>query len=146
MQSSQVTEIAATLEAERNTDSETELTLVSLHDYVSKAMTEKLAEMECEGWVDIRHRKILKCLAAELKMRKAKTSFVVAKQGSAAQKLCHEAMRLAKLGTTGTRTREIELDIPPVYTCKETGKKPSIRVSEKSRHRHWNLDHRRNTN
>jgi hypothetical protein len=112
MQSSQVTEIAATLEAERNTDSETELTLVSLHDYVSKAMTEKLAEMEREGWVDIRHRKILKCLAAELKMCKAKTSFVVAKQGSAAQKLCHEAMRLAKLGTTGTRTREIELDIP----------------------------------
>ncbi|KAF8142391.1 hypothetical protein K438DRAFT_1635614 [Mycena galopus ATCC 62051] len=75
-------------------------------------MTKKLARYELEGWVDVRHSENLKCLAAELKVRKARTNFIVAEQGSAAQRMGHEASTLAKMGTTGARLREIALDIP----------------------------------
>ncbi|KAF8182438.1 hypothetical protein K438DRAFT_1439327, partial [Mycena galopus ATCC 62051] len=89
------------------------LTLVSPNDCLSKAMTIKLSLWEQEGWVGVRHRKILKCLAAELKARHAKTTFVVAARGSDAQRLYREAAKSAKLGTQRNRAHEITLDIPP---------------------------------
>ncbi|KAF8173025.1 hypothetical protein K438DRAFT_1611225 [Mycena galopus ATCC 62051] len=105
--------MAAALELVRSMNPETELTLVSPNDCLSKAMTIKLSLWEQEGWVGVRHRKILKCLAAELKARCVKTTFVVAAQGSDAQRLCREAARSAKLGTRRNRAHEITLDIPP---------------------------------
>ncbi|KAF8178395.1 hypothetical protein K438DRAFT_1605221, partial [Mycena galopus ATCC 62051] len=110
--SSQVAEIAAALEAVRATNQEAELTMVCMNNYISNAMTRKLAQWEHEGWVGVRHSKVLKCLAAELKVRKARTTFVVATPGSIAQMRCHEAAKLAKLGTRSPRVYEITLDIP----------------------------------
>ncbi|KAF8180956.1 hypothetical protein K438DRAFT_1602199 [Mycena galopus ATCC 62051] len=105
--------MAAALEIVRSVSPGTELALVSSNDYLSKAMTKKLSKWEVEGWVGVRHRKILKCLAAELKARRAKTTFVVAAQGSDAQRMCREAMGRAKLEARRGRTCKIALDIPP---------------------------------
>ncbi|KAJ7191356.1 hypothetical protein GGX14DRAFT_407293 [Mycena pura] len=112
MQTSQVAELAAALVAVRAANPDSELTLVLSHDYVCKAMTKKLVKWERKGWVGVHHGNILKCLAAELKARKASTTFVVAPQGSTAQTMCREATRTAKTATSGNRFRAVTLDIP----------------------------------
>ncbi|KAF8164234.1 hypothetical protein K438DRAFT_1429458, partial [Mycena galopus ATCC 62051] len=86
--------------------------IVSSQSYVSKAMIEKLAQWEREGWVGVTHCAILKCLAAQLKARVAETAFVVAPRASNAQIFCKEATRLAKLGASRNGIRQISLDVP----------------------------------
>ncbi|KAJ7339884.1 hypothetical protein DFH08DRAFT_812262 [Mycena albidolilacea] len=50
-------------------DKETRFTLVTLQDFVGKAMNKTLAQWECEGWMGVHHREILKCIATKLKQR-----------------------------------------------------------------------------
>ncbi|KAF8164276.1 hypothetical protein K438DRAFT_1477670, partial [Mycena galopus ATCC 62051] len=88
------------------------LTIVSTQGYVSKAMTTKLAHREREGWVGVPHGKVLKCLAAEIKARQKKVTFVVAPKAPDVRLLCRDATELAKAGTRGTRTHRIGLDVP----------------------------------
>ncbi|KAF8169669.1 hypothetical protein K438DRAFT_1467289, partial [Mycena galopus ATCC 62051] len=98
--------------AVRRTEQGTELKIVSSQSYVTKAMTVKLTQWEREGWVGIPHSAILKCLAAEIKSRRAKTTFVVATQTSEARGLCREAAELAKAGARNTRARQVDLTVP----------------------------------
>jgi ribonuclease HI len=111
-QTSLVAEIAATLEAVKAADQEAELTIVSPNDFVSKAMTKKLARWENEGWVGVSHSVLLKCLAAELKARRTHTTFVVAPQVSEAKSLCREAAELARREAGSNRVRQINLTVP----------------------------------
>ncbi|KAJ7260320.1 hypothetical protein B0H12DRAFT_1014115, partial [Mycena haematopus] len=111
-QSSRVAELAATLIAIRATSREAELTIVSSHEYLSKAMNKKLSQWEREGWVGVPHSTVLKCIAAELKARKAKTTLVIAPLASSAQLRCLEAAGLAKAETSRNGTRQIDLTVP----------------------------------
>ncbi|KAF8179515.1 hypothetical protein K438DRAFT_1444725, partial [Mycena galopus ATCC 62051] len=89
-----------------------DLTIVSSNGYVSKALTEKLPQWEQEGWVGVPHATVLKCLAAELKARTARSIFIVAPKTPDAQALCREAARLAKMGAGSIGVRQISLTIP----------------------------------
>ncbi|KAJ6533470.1 hypothetical protein B0H10DRAFT_1972701 [Mycena sp. CBHHK59/15] len=59
-------------------------------------MNKKLAGWEHEGWIGVPHRTVLRCLAAELKARKAQTIFKLAAPGSPERALCRQATELAK--------------------------------------------------
>jgi hypothetical protein len=102
-QSQYAAEFFAALEAVRNTDTNSTLTIFSTQEYVREAMNVKLANWEHEGWVGNPHRDVLRCLAAELKARKAPTSFRLAEPGTPERMLCRQATILAK---EAARTRE----------------------------------------
>jgi ribonuclease HI len=59
-------------------------------------MNKKLPRWEHEGWTGVPHRDVLRCLAAELKARKAPTTFKLAAPGSPDRALCRQANLLAK--------------------------------------------------
>ncbi|KAJ7910721.1 hypothetical protein B0H13DRAFT_1876442 [Mycena leptocephala] len=88
-------EIYAALEAVRNADTSSMLTIVSCQSFIPNAMNKKLSVWEHEGWVNVRHREVLKCLAAELKARKGSTFFEVVEPGTEARAHCREATLLA---------------------------------------------------
>ncbi|KAJ6536953.1 hypothetical protein B0H19DRAFT_1079352 [Mycena capillaripes] len=75
-------------------------------------MNEKLSTWEHEGWVNVRHREVLRCLAAEIKTRKRPTRFKVTEPGSAAREHCKTATLLAKQSARGTIVSQIDLSIP----------------------------------
>jgi ribonuclease HI len=111
-QSQYVAELYATLEAIRNTSSDTTLTIISTQNSVQEAMNKKLAVWEHEGWVGVPHHNILRCLAAELKARKAPTFFKLAVPGSSGRMLCRQAAVLAKRAAR-TQTQEAwDLTLP----------------------------------
>jgi hypothetical protein len=93
-------EIYAALEAVRNADTSSTLIIVSCQSFIQNAMNKKLSVWEHEGWVNVRHREVLKCLAAELKARKGSTFFEVVEPGTEARARCREATLLAKTGRT----------------------------------------------
>ncbi|KAJ7919404.1 hypothetical protein B0H13DRAFT_1868495 [Mycena leptocephala] len=105
-------EIYAALEAVRNADTSSTLTIVSCQSFIQNAMNKKLSVWEHEGWVNVRHREVLKCLAAELKARKGSTFFEVVEPGTEARARCREATLLAKQATRGTIVNKIDLSIP----------------------------------
>jgi hypothetical protein len=78
-QSQYAAEFFAALEAVRSTSRDTTLTITSTQTYICDAMNKKLS-----GWVGVPHREVLRCLAAELKARKASTIFKLAAPGSGA--------------------------------------------------------------
>jgi S-adenosylhomocysteine hydrolase len=86
-QSQHAAELYAALEAIRCTDKNTTLTIVSTQDHVCDAMN-KLSGWEHEGWVGVSNRNVLRCMAAELKARKAPTIFEVAEPGSPDRERC----------------------------------------------------------
>ncbi|KAJ7246801.1 hypothetical protein B0H12DRAFT_1305322 [Mycena haematopus] len=112
IQTARVAELAATLIAVRLTHQKAELTIVSSQGYVSKAMNKKLTQWEREGWVGVPHRMVMKCLAAELKARKARTTMIEAPSASDAELRCLEAARLAKEEAGRNGVRRIELTVP----------------------------------
>ncbi|KAJ7789692.1 hypothetical protein B0H13DRAFT_1676309, partial [Mycena leptocephala] len=69
---------------------------ISTQAYVHDAMTKKLSRWEHEGWVGVPNRNVLRCVAAELKARKAPTIFKVVEPGSPDRALCEQAAILAK--------------------------------------------------
>ncbi|KAJ6453427.1 hypothetical protein C8R47DRAFT_929604, partial [Mycena vitilis] len=112
-QSQYVAEFFAALEAIRSTRSETTLTIVSTQSYVRDAINKKLSGWEHEGWVGVRHRGILRCVAAELKARKAQTIFKVAEPGTAERAVCKRVARLAKRAAKSAVEITWDLSIPP---------------------------------
>jgi ribonuclease HI len=62
--------------------------------------------------VNIHHREVLRCLAAELKARKGPTLFRVVEPGKAARLHCREAMLLAKESARGTIINQMDLSVP----------------------------------
>ncbi|KAJ7835765.1 hypothetical protein B0H13DRAFT_2240059 [Mycena leptocephala] len=75
-------------------------------------MNNKLSTWEHEGWVNVRHKDVLKCLAAELKARRGSTFFKVVEPGTAAQGYCREATLLAKQSARGTTVNRIDISVP----------------------------------
>ncbi|KAJ7682186.1 hypothetical protein DFH06DRAFT_972286 [Mycena polygramma] len=112
-QSQYVAEFFAALEAIRSARSETVLTIVSTQSYVPDAMNKKLSNWEHEGWVGVRHRGILCCVAAELKARKAPTVFKVAAPGTPERAVCKKVARLAKRTAKTPIDTIWDLSIPP---------------------------------
>ncbi|KAJ6480546.1 hypothetical protein C8R47DRAFT_1050204 [Mycena vitilis] len=112
-QSQYVAEFFAALEAIRGVRTETALTIVSAQSYVHDAMNKKLSNWEHQGWVGVRHRGILRCVAAELKARKARTIFKVAAPGTPARALCKKAARRAKRTAKTPSETVWDLSIPP---------------------------------
>jgi ribonuclease HI len=111
-QSPYAAEMYAALDAVRNTDTSTTLTITSNQNFIQKAMNEKLSTWEHEGWVNVRHREVLRCLAAEIKTRKKPTFFKVTEPGSAAREYCRMAMLLAKKSAQRTIVNPIDLSVP----------------------------------
>jgi ribonuclease HI len=96
------------LEAVRTVDTNSVLTIFSTQEYVREAMNKKLPKWEHEGWVGVPHRDVLRCLAAELKARKAPTTFKLAAPGSPERLLCRQATVLAKSAARTPENREWE--------------------------------------
>ncbi|KAJ7781921.1 hypothetical protein DFH07DRAFT_728803 [Mycena maculata] len=59
-------------------------------------MNKKLHAWEHEGWAEVQHCDILRCLAAELKARKAQTFLTIATPGSQERETCRQASMRAK--------------------------------------------------
>jgi ribonuclease HI len=106
-------ELFAALEAVKTTNRNTMLTITSTQDYVRDAMNKKLSNWEHKGWVGVPHSEVLRCLAAELKARKAPTIFKVAVPGSVERARCKQAATLAKRAARDRREGQWELTLPP---------------------------------
>ncbi|KAJ7818638.1 hypothetical protein B0H13DRAFT_1922161 [Mycena leptocephala] len=76
-------------------------------------MNKKLSNWEHEGWVGVPHSEVLRCLAAELKARKAPTIFKIAVPGSEERARCKHAAALAKRAARDRREGQWELTLPP---------------------------------
>ncbi|KAJ7090686.1 hypothetical protein C8R44DRAFT_955817 [Mycena epipterygia] len=111
-QSQYAAELFAALEAIRSTSKESILTIISTQKYVRDAMNKKLPGWEHEGWVGVPHRDVLRCIAAELKARKAATFFKIATPGSPERMLCRQAAVLAKRAARTPISEEWALTIP----------------------------------
>ncbi|KAJ7226846.1 hypothetical protein GGX14DRAFT_347280, partial [Mycena pura] len=112
-QSQYVAEFFAALAAVRSANENTALTIYSAQPYVREAMNKKLQRWEHEGWVGVPNRDVLRCLAAELKARKAPTYFKVAEPGTAARAECKRVARLAKRAARRLETAMWDLSLPP---------------------------------
>ncbi|KAJ7882703.1 hypothetical protein B0H13DRAFT_1890726 [Mycena leptocephala] len=75
-------------------------------------MNKKLTRWEHEGWVGIPNRDILRCLAAELKVRTASTIFKLAESGSTEKLRCREASELAKRAARTPTAEDWNLTLP----------------------------------
>ncbi|KAJ7193978.1 hypothetical protein GGX14DRAFT_378382 [Mycena pura] len=112
-QSQYVAEFFAALMAIRSVEDSTTLTIYSTQQYVREAMNKKFQRWEHEGWVGVQNRDILRCVAAELKARKAPTYFRVAEPGTAAREACKRVARLAKRAARGSAVANWDLTLPP---------------------------------
>ncbi|KAJ7226782.1 hypothetical protein GGX14DRAFT_385581 [Mycena pura] len=108
-----VAEFFAALAALRSVAADTVLTIYSAQPYVRDAMNKKLQRWEHEGWIGVQHRDILRCVAAELKARKAPTYFRLAEPGTPARAACRRAARLAKRAARSTAAAEWDMALPP---------------------------------
>ncbi|KAJ6545701.1 hypothetical protein B0H19DRAFT_955908 [Mycena capillaripes] len=111
-QSQYVAEFFAALEALRSVGKETALTIVSAQSYVHDAMNKKLWRWEHEGWTGVPHRGILRCVAAELKARKAPTYLKVALPGTPERARCRQAAGIAKRTAKNPTPAVWDLTIP----------------------------------
>jgi ribonuclease HI len=75
-------------------------------------MNTKLPDWEHEGWVGNPHRDVLRCLAAELKARKAPTFFKLAKPGTPERLRCRQATILAKEAARTRESAQWDLTLP----------------------------------
>ncbi|KAJ6559890.1 hypothetical protein B0H19DRAFT_1069610 [Mycena capillaripes] len=107
-----IAEILAALDAVRNTDTNTKLTIVSTQSIIQKSMNKKLTTWEREGWMGVRHRDALRCLAAELKARRGPTDLVVAEPGTTGRDLLRQATLLAKQAAISNRVATVDLSVP----------------------------------
>jgi hypothetical protein len=100
------------LEAIRIMSRDSALTIISTQSLVQEAMNKKLTGWEHEGWVGVPHRNILRCIAAELKARKAPTTFKLAAPGSSDRIPCRQAAILAKRAARTQTTETWDLSLP----------------------------------
>ncbi|KAJ7220149.1 hypothetical protein GGX14DRAFT_355177 [Mycena pura] len=76
-------------------------------------MNKKLRRWEHEGWVGVQHSDVLRCVAAELKARKAPTYLRVAEPGTAARRACKQVSRRAKRAARSTAAAVWDMMLPP---------------------------------
>jgi hypothetical protein len=129
-------EIFAALEAIRSVNKDTALTIISTQDYILDAMNKKLTRWEHEGWVGVQHREVLRCLAAEIKARRAPTIFKTAEPGSPDRKMCGQAAKLAKRAARDRMNEAWDLTLPQdtaLPGCKEIVRRFSIVAYAKRR-------------
>ncbi|KAJ6556300.1 hypothetical protein B0H19DRAFT_948005 [Mycena capillaripes] len=107
-----VAEVFAALDAVRNTDTRAELTIVSTQSFIQTSMNKKLTTWEREGWMGVRNRDALRCLAAELKARQGPTNIMVAKSGTKERDLLRQATLLAKQAATRNHVAPVDLSVP----------------------------------
>ncbi|KAJ6533709.1 hypothetical protein B0H19DRAFT_1186580 [Mycena capillaripes] len=86
--------------------------IVSAQPYVHDAINKKLWSWEREGWAGVPHRGILRCVAAELKARKAPTFLKVALPGTPERVRCRQAAGLAKRTAKNPTPAVWDLTIP----------------------------------
>ncbi|KAJ7203294.1 hypothetical protein GGX14DRAFT_309805, partial [Mycena pura] len=86
--------------------------IFSAQPHVKDAMNKKLRRWEHEGWVGVRHREVLRCVAAELKARTAPTLFKVAEPGTLARKECRKAAKAAKRAARTPGPRAWDMTVP----------------------------------
>ncbi|KAJ7756079.1 hypothetical protein DFH07DRAFT_773273 [Mycena maculata] len=103
----------AALEATKITHRDTILTITSTQTHIMEAMNKKLPDWELEGWVDVKHRDVLRCLAAELKARRARTTFKIAAPASPEKAWCLKASILAKQSARNRVEERWDLTLPP---------------------------------
>jgi hypothetical protein len=75
-------------------------------------MNKKLQQWEHEGWVGVAHRDVLRCVAAELKARKAPTFYQVVAPGTPARTKCRLAAAKAKRAVRASSTEEWDMRLP----------------------------------
>ncbi|KAJ6524963.1 hypothetical protein B0H19DRAFT_1085082 [Mycena capillaripes] len=107
-----VAEMFAALDAVRNTDTGVRLTIVSTQSFVETSMNKRLTAWEREGWMGVRHRNVLRCLAAELKARRGPTLLVIAQPGAAGRDHLRQATVLAKQAAISDRVTPVDLSVP----------------------------------
>ncbi|KAJ7195934.1 hypothetical protein GGX14DRAFT_376591 [Mycena pura] len=112
-QSQYAADFYAVMMAIRATDADTTLTIFCAQPYVRDAMNKKLPRWEHEGWVGVQHREVLRCVAAELKARKAPTFFKVAEPGTPAKARCRKAAKAAKRAARAPGAAVWDMTIPP---------------------------------
>ncbi|KAJ7220660.1 hypothetical protein GGX14DRAFT_354602 [Mycena pura] len=115
-QDAQSAEILAALVAIRAVHSDTDLTLVSTQDYIQKAMNTHLQKWEDKGWVGVKDRIPLQCLAAEIRARAGRTFFGVA--STSADENMKRAKSLAAAGYGHTTAAKIDLTAPPGHSSR----------------------------
>ncbi|KAJ6528047.1 hypothetical protein B0H19DRAFT_1334165, partial [Mycena capillaripes] len=86
--------------------------IVSSRDFTQNAMNRKLSSWEHEGWVNVKHRDVLRCLAAELKARKGPTFFQKTEPGSSSRDYYQKATLLAKQAAQRNIVSPIDLSVP----------------------------------
>ncbi|KAJ7739789.1 hypothetical protein DFH07DRAFT_752023 [Mycena maculata] len=112
-QSQYAAELFTALEATKMTHRDTILTITSTQTHVMEAMNKKLPGWELEGWVGVKHRDVLRCLAAELKARRARTTFKTAVPASPEKARCLKASILAKQSARNRVEERWDLTLPP---------------------------------
>jgi hypothetical protein len=104
-QSQYVAELFAALAAVRSASKDSILTIISTQNCLSDTMNKKLAKWE-------QHRDVLRCLAAELKVREVTTFFKMAISGSPLRTLCQQAADLAKRAAQAPLDEQWDLTLP----------------------------------
>ncbi|KAJ6611807.1 hypothetical protein B0H10DRAFT_1653032, partial [Mycena sp. CBHHK59/15] len=87
--------------------------IMSAQPYIRDAMSKKLPGWEHVGWVGVPHREVLRCVAAELKARKAPTFLKVAATGTQDRTECKRAARVAKRAAKAPSVAAWDLSLPP---------------------------------
>ncbi|KAJ7773687.1 hypothetical protein DFH07DRAFT_767627 [Mycena maculata] len=111
-QSQYAAELFAALEAIKCANRDSQLTIISTQKYIREAVNKKLHRWEHEGWVGVPHRDVLRCIAAELKARKAPTLFKIAEPDSQDRIQCRQAAKLAKRAANARTQGNWDLTIP----------------------------------
>jgi hypothetical protein len=75
-------------------------------------MNKELSGWEHIGWVGVQYRDVLRCLAAELKARRAPTIFKVVKPGTRKRAMCRHAAKLAKRAAKTSINGDWNLTLP----------------------------------
>ncbi|KAJ7209128.1 hypothetical protein GGX14DRAFT_364814 [Mycena pura] len=112
--SSQSAEILAALIAVRTVRKDADLTLISTHDYIMKAMNTHLRKWENVGWVGVKNRLPLQCLAAEIRARAGNTYFGIVSANTDVN--ARKAKLLAIQGYGNSGVAKVDLTAPPGYS------------------------------
>ncbi|KAJ7208521.1 hypothetical protein GGX14DRAFT_395673 [Mycena pura] len=114
-QDSQSAEILAALVAVRAVRDDADLTLsISTQDYIKTSMNTHLHKWENKGWVGVKDRLPLQCLAAEIRARTGKTSFGVI--SVSVDDNMRAAKHLAIAGCESSTVAKIDLTAPLGYS------------------------------
>ena len=111
-QDANTAEVTAALVALRAVHIKDDVVIISQNSFVREAMNTHLGTWENQGWVGVKDRHLLQCLAAELRTRLGRTSFQLVKPDSAERDQCNIAITMARSARSNQSTINITLDAP----------------------------------